>query len=102
MKNRVKLNEAQLRQIVAESVKKVLNESTLYGDTKPFEEIYRAANQIMDRFQYTQEDDYVDMSDDGAALDYQVYQWAKKVSEDAEYYISCNSSNQSINGGEDM
>ena len=82
------INEAQLRAIVSKAVKNALNESTLYGDTKPFEEIYRAANQIMDRFQYTQEDDYEDMSDDGAATDFYVYKWAKKVAEDADYYIS--------------
>lgn len=82
------INEAQLRAIVSKAVKNVLNESTLYGDTKPFEEIYHAANQIMDKFQYTQEDDYEDMSDDGAATDFYVYKWAKKVSEDADYYIS--------------
>lgn len=34
MKNRIKLNEAQLRQIVAESVKKVLGENTV--DEKRF------------------------------------------------------------------
>lgn len=82
------INEAQLRAIVSKAVKNVLNESTLYGDTKPFEEIYHAANQIMDRFQYTQEDDYEDMSDDGAATDFYVYKWAKKVAENADYYIS--------------
>ena len=86
--NKKTINEAQLRAIVSKAVKSVLTESTLYGDTKPFEEIYRAANQIMDRFQYTQEDDYEDMSDDGAATDFYVYKWAKKVAEDADYYIS--------------
>lgn len=86
--NKKTINEAQLRAIVSKAVKNVLNESTLYGDTKPFGEIYRAAIQIMDRFQYTQEDDYEDMSDDGAATDFYVYKWAKKVAEDADYYIS--------------
>ena len=86
--NKKTINEAQLRAIVSKAVKSVLTESTLYGDNKPFEEIYRAANQIMDRFQYTQEDDYEDMSDDGAATDFYVYKWAKKVAEDADYYIS--------------
>ena len=82
------INEAQLRAIVSKAVKNVLNESTLYGDTKPFWEIYRAAIQIMDKFQYTQEDDYEDMSDDGAATDFYVYKWANKVAEKADYYIS--------------
>ena len=99
--NKKTINEAQLKAIINKVVRNVLNESTLYGDIKPFEEIYRAANQIMDRFQYTQENDYEDMSDDGAATDFYVYQWAKKVAEDADYYINIHSSRQSINGGED-
>lgn len=82
------INEAQLRAIVSKAVKNVLNESALYGDTKPFEEIYHAAIQIMDKFQYTQEDDYTDMSDDGAATDFYVYKWAEKMAEKADYYIS--------------
>lgn len=101
LKKRFKMTESQLRNIVAESVKKVLKESTLYGDTKPFEEIYRAANQIMDRFQYTQDDGYESMDDDGGDVCGGVWQWAKKVAEDAEYYLQCNSSYQPINGGED-
>ena len=99
--NKKTINEAQLRAIINKVVKNVLNESTLYGDTKPFEEIRRAANQIMDRFQYTQEDNYEDMSDDGVDMDNYVYQWAKKVAEDADYYISLHSSRRPINGGED-
>ena len=68
------INEAQLKAIINKVVRNVLNESTLYGDVKPFEEIYRAANQLMDRFRYTQENDYEDMSDDGVDMDSYVYQ----------------------------
>ena len=67
--NKKTINEAQLKAIINKVVRNVLNESTLYGDVKPFEEIYRAANQLMDRFQYTQENDYEDMSDDGVDMD---------------------------------
>lgn len=94
------ITESQLRNIISEAVKGALKESTLYGDTKPFEEIYRAANQIMDRFQYTQEDDYEDMSDDGVDMGTYVWQWAKKVAEDADYYLNCHSKYRPINGGE--
>lgn len=98
--NKKTINEAQLKAIINKVVRNVLNESTLYGDIKPFEEIYRAANQIMDRFQYTQENDYEDMSDDGSGTDFYVYQWAKKVAEDADYYLNCHSTFRPINGGE--
>ena len=94
----VRLTESQLRGMITESVKKVLKESCWYGDTKPFEVIRNAAEEIMDKFQYTQEDDYEPY--DEYDFHWSIYEWAKKISNDAEGYIHCNSSNTSINGGE--
>lgn len=54
MKNRIKLNEAQLRQIVAESVKKVLGENTV--DEKGFlphlKETYKNLYSEYEKWQY--------------------------------------------------
>ena len=95
------ITESQLRNIVAESVKKVLKESTLYCDTQPFKDIYRAATQIMEKFEYTQKDEYEPWDDcDGRDLSPEVYQWAKKIADEAEDWLQYNSTNQSINGGE--
>ena len=46
----IRLNESQLKRVVSEAVKKVLNESCWYGDTKPFIAIYNAASEIMKAF----------------------------------------------------
>lgn len=101
-KNTVKLNESTLRKIVAESVKKVLKESCWYGDEKPFQTIISAANEIVDKFDYTQDDNYDDIGDcDGPDITPQIYKWAKNVAEGAEYWIRYNSRYTPINGGED-
>lgn len=94
----VRLTESQLRGMITESVKKVLKESYWYGDTKPFEVIRNAAEELMDKFQYTQEDDYE--SDDAYDFGWDIYEWAKKTYYNAEEYIGCNSSYAPINGGE--
>lgn len=101
-KNVVKINENTLRQIVAESVKKVLKESCWYGDEKPFQTIISAANEIVDKFDYTQDDNYDDIGDcDGPDITPQIYKWAKNVAEGAEYWLRYNSRYTPINGGED-
>ena len=101
-KNIVKINENTLRQIVAESVKKVLKESCWYGDEKPFQTIISAANEIVDKFDYTQDDNYDDIGDcDGPDITPQIYKWAKNVAEGAEYWLIYNSRYTPINGGED-
>ena len=101
-KNTIKLNENQLRQIVAESVKRVLNENCWYGDVKPFQTIISAANEIMNKFGYTQDEDYDDIGDcDGPDIALQIYDWAKTVVDDAEDWLRYNSSHTPINGGED-
>lgn len=102
MKRRVKLTESSLQRIVKESVKKVLKESCWYGDTKPFEQIIYAANKIMQDFEHANAEDYEPSDDcDGADLKPQIYQWAKKIADEAESYIYSNSSYTPINGGED-
>lgn len=100
-KNVIKINESQLKQMISESVKMVLKEACWYGDTKPFEMIRSAAEQIMNNFQYTQEDNYESFNDGSYDYDSDIYNWAKKVYYNAEEYISMNSSNSSINCGED-
>ncbi len=101
-KNVIKLNENILRQIVAESVKKVLKESCWYGDEKPFQTIISAANEIVDKFDYTQDDNYDEIGDcDGPDIVPQIYRWAKNVAETAEYWLRYNSRYVPINGGED-
>lgn len=101
-KNTIKLNESQLRKIVAESVKRVLKESCWYGDIKPFETIAAEAQKIVEKFEYAQSDDYDDLGDcDGPDITPQIYKWAKNVAEQAEYWLRSNSRYTSINGGED-
>ena len=102
MKRTIRLSERDLHRVVNESVKRILGESCWYGDTKPFEQIIDAANKIMQNFEHVNAEDYEPWDDcDGADLDPQIYQWAKKVADDAEYYMRSNSSYTSINGGED-
>ena len=63
---------------------------------------YKTCNEIMDKFGYTQDENYDDIGDgDGPDIAPQIYEWAKTVVEDAEYWLRYNSSNTSINGGED-
>lgn len=98
----IRINEQQLKKIVAESVKKVLKESCWYGDEKPFNTIIKAANEIMNKFDYTQDDNYDGMGDcDGPDITPEIYKWAKDVAYNAEYWLRYNSKYTSINGGED-
>ena len=100
--NVIKLNEQQLKKMIAESVKKVLKESCWYGDEKPFQTILSAANEIIDKFAYTQENDYDDIGDcDGPDITPQIYKWAEDVAYNAEKWLRYNSRYTSINGGED-
>ena len=76
--------------------------STIYGSVEPYEKILVAATEIMKDYEYTQADDYEPWDDcDGRDMAPELYRWAKRVAEDAEYYIRMNSSNTPINGGED-
>ena len=97
----MKITEKELKKIVAESVKKVLNESTWYGDTKPLEIIYNASEEIIKKLEYVNNSDY-EFDGDAGSFDYyrDMYDWAVKVRDDAEKYIHRNSSFTSINGGE--
>ena len=75
--------------------------SVIYGSVKPFEQILRAAQEIMDGYEYAAADDYEPWDDcDGRDLAPELYRWAKSVAEQAEDYIRMNSSNAPINGGE--
>ena len=66
-KNVIKLNENALRQIVAESVKKVLNEEyCYYGSDEQFTIIADAARRIME-----------------VATDKETYEWAENVKHQA-------------------
>lgn len=97
----IKLTEKELYQIVTESVNKLINESCWYGDTKPFVQILKAASEIRQKYEYSNNEDYEPFDDcDGRDLSYDIYLWAKKIEDEAENWINRNSSNASINGGE--
>ena len=86
---------------VHESVKRQLKESVWYGDTKPFEAIVSAANAIMKSNEHTVQDDYEGWDDgDGRDFGPDLYRWAERVCNEAEEWTRYNSSNSSINGGE--
>ena len=75
--------------------------STIYGSVEPFEKILSAANEIMQAYEYASADDYEPWDDcDGRDLAPELYRWAKKIVDDAEYYIRINSENTPVNGGE--
>lgn len=93
-----KITESQLRKIVSESVTQIIKENVLYCDVKPFQDIYHAAKQIMDKFSYIMDDNYEPSGDEYLVL--QAYQWAKRVCEEADEWIQYNADNASVNGGE--
>jgi hypothetical protein len=65
----------------------------IYGSIKPYEKILEAANEILEQYNYTQEDDYEPWDDcDGRDLAPHLYKWAEKLHDDAEYYLRLNSS----------
>lgn len=99
---KIRLTESDLHSIIRESVKRVINETCWYGSVKPFQEIVKAAEQIIQNFSYVDSDDYEPNDDcDGPSLAPLIYDWAKKVKDNAEYFIMDNSSFSSINGHED-
>ena len=96
----IRLTEGDLHRIIKESVNKVLTESCWYGDTKPFETIYQMADKIVNSLEARVTDEnYEEWGDDFSYG--RMYEWAKRVKDDAEEYIHCNSQFTSINGGED-
>lgn len=101
-KNTVRLTESELKSLIAESVKNIIKESTLYGGEEELQSIINAARSIQERFDYVNDDDYDGVGDyDGAPLEPQVYMWAERVMHEAEEWLSYTSGNTSINGGED-
>lgn len=48
---KIKLAESKLKQIVTESVNKVLKKSAWYRDSKHLEIVYYAANQIVEKLE---------------------------------------------------
>lgn len=98
MKKIVRLNESELKNIINESIKKILNEEYCWwGDTKPLEEIYKLASQIVDKYSPYFDNNEGD-EDDRAIFD--LYNWAGKVAKEAEEFIRYNADNLPINGGE--
>jgi hypothetical protein len=99
---RIKLTESQIHKIVTDATKKVIKESCLYIDTEPFENIMKACNEIMDKYNYTNNEDWVPDDDcDGRDLSGDAYDWAKRTFDEAESWLHSCSSNMPINGGED-
>lgn len=100
MSKKVRLTESDLHNIIRESVKKILREgSCWYGDEKPVENIIRMAEQIMSNNEHVNDDNYESMDDDGGDIHWDLYQWAKKVRDEAERWLAMNSSNVSIGDG---
>lgn len=100
MKRIIRLTESDFHRLIKESVKRILKESVWYGDTKPLENIIKMADEIINNYEYVNEPDYENRSDDGYDMHAQLYEWAKKVRNEAEEWIGINSSNASMNGGE--
>ena len=96
-----KINENQLRRVVRESINKILKEDYVWwGDTKPLETIMVAASEIRRHFEEQYPDGNHEFDeDDRAKLD--LYNWAKRVENEAEDFIRYNAQNTPINGGED-
>lgn len=101
MKKTIHLKETELKRMIAESVKKVLKEGIWYGDVEPFKKIINAASEIMKENEYANAEDYEPWDDgDSSDYSYDIYKWAEKISNEAEEWLGMNSSNTSINGGE--
>ena len=99
---KIKLTERDLHGIVKESVNRILKEEYVWwGDTKPLETIVSSANEIVRHFEeaYPDAENYDFDPEDRAKID--LYNWAKKIQDDAEDFIRYNAHNVSINGGED-
>ena len=63
--------------------------ATIYGDVKPFENIAKSAYEIMERYEYTQSEDYEPSDDcDGRDIAPELYEWAKRIAKEADYYLS--------------
>ena len=102
MAKTIKLTESELKSMIAESVKKILKESCLYGGEKELQTIIQAAQRLQEQFEYVNDDEYDGVGDcDGAPLEPEVYKWATRVMQEAEEWLSYTSGNVSINGGED-
>lgn len=98
----IKINEETISKMVRNALKKTINESCWYGKTEPFETILRCAEEIMEKFEYTQSEDYDGTGDcDGPDITPEIYKWAEDVAYNAEKWLRYNSSRTSINGGED-
>jgi len=102
MAKTLKLTESELRNIIVESVKKIIAESCLYVGEKNFQSIISAADNLLTELDYVNDEEYDGVGDcDGAPLEPQVYMWAERVKREAEEWLSYTSGNTPINGGED-
>lgn len=99
MKKKIRLTESELHNIIKESVNKVLTESCWHGDTKPFETIYQMADKIVNSLEARVANENYEEWDDDFSYS-RMYEWAKRVRDDAEEYMRYNSQFTSINGGE--
>ena len=99
-KKKIKLTESDLHRIIKETVNNVLTESYWYGDTQPFETIYQMADKIVTSLEDSVNDqNYEEIGGDFSYSE--MYEWAKRVRDDAEAYIHRNSDFAPINGGAD-
>lgn len=97
----IRLTESDLHNLVKESVQRILKEEYVWwGDTKPVETIMRAASEIRRNFEELYQEDYEFEPEDRAKLD--LYNWAKKIENEAEDFIRYNAHNAPINGGADF
>lgn len=93
MKRKIRLTESKLKNIISESLKRILSESVWYGNTEPFETIIKACQQIKDSFNYVNDDDYEDMSDDNSGIEYGIYKWADRIENEANSFIESEAHN---------
>jgi len=86
-KNVQRINESQLRAIVAESVKKVLKESHSMELEAALQDICRASSLIRNKTEYTQEEDYEPDYEIGYNDAAYLHKWASEIEEQASEWL---------------
>lgn len=111
MKQVIKLKESQLRKMIEESLnhvllekgiknKKLIKEASWYGNIEPLKQIAVSAELLMNDLEYTQDSKYIESLDGDTDYNGMIYEWAKKVMNEAEEWIGLNSSNMPIGNGQ--
>lgn len=113
MKRVIRLSESELNRLVKEAVtsameniddiegahkgmKMKLNEGYCWwGDTKPLEDIHNSAMQIVGEHRLDFDANEYDEND---RAQFDLYNWAKRVAQEAEKFIHCEAHNISIDG----